>query len=484
MLYPLAVGQTTITITANKNESETISIICTVIVEEYEQELGLQIYDSNGVEKTSNFMSGLKANGQYEIYTAQISSLRNLENKIDIISENISILDSSKLYYKKEGIYFYSFDFYFIDASEHTLQATTQETYSNLEIITYSPKVAITSTNFVQGLSAIISRENGDNSLTQEKDGLIKHILYCTDYTKIDLVDENGYYNNYILNIYDLSDNLFKNFSLELEENSILEIIIEENVIKIIAKELGESFITISALDGSGQKIIIYFEVKEIDPTLLKLGNIDLLSTYSQEDLINEIGDITIYESNELGKPSTAELSINIASKFVKDSYVYFESLNSDLETTVCETEKEDGSIIKTFMFEAQNPGTYAVNLIVNGNVIYTFDVTVLDSKNHFEFSTEDTNPNIVYDFENREITLSEYSQNNMMLNFVCGMFDANNEEQDQDVKLEYNKEYCISDAISIEYIYLYIMKSGTFTLTITELNSDISTVFTIIINE
>lgn len=125
-------------------------------MENYEQALDMQILNQNPI-----FMSGQKANGEYEIYSAKISSLNSIENKNFYInkSNNLQIIEDSFSYYQENQFYYFLFDFYLIEKGEHFLEVSVEENYLNF-VTLKSDKLDFSSVNFVNSIDLEIKRAN------------------------------------------------------------------------------------------------------------------------------------------------------------------------------------------------------------------------------------------------------------------------------------------------------------------------------------
>jgi hypothetical protein len=465
ILYPLSVGQTLITVTAKASENEIIRKTCLIVVKNYEFEMDFQLLNTK-------FMSGQKVDGEYEIYSARIASLNPIQNKnFNIIkSDCIQIKEESLVYNEENGFYYLSFDFYLTEEGNHSLGFSIENHCLNLSAeFLYSENIEFSSTDFIKEIDVNVKREDNQNILKEDS----KFLLYLIENEELrEEADLEGLLNNYII---ELNIPLEK-LSITADNNSIVSIVETDGRYKIVANEIGEAEILISATDGSGRSVKLDIKVSEVSPSQLKIGEIDLLSEYSQENLDKAFENIEIV----LGEnDSKTELSILI-SKYVKDSYIYFSSEDENLTISSAEGLQND-SVLKTFTFTSEVVGEYNIDLIVNNVVIYSFFITVKPYPYEFGFSEVEI-PNVEYDFKNRKITVSSFIPNNSEISFDCFIY-YNNKEKRKTIYLTYDNEVFEGEH-SLGNIYLRIKQSGSFTLIITDLISNLSTSFTIIVNE
>lgn len=477
-IYPLNVGETEIVITAPKDETENLKIISKIIVLENEEDLDIHIFDINGNE-INELRSGIKANGERESYTARVTSFKSLQNKLNILnSEGLILEENSIIYYQEDNKSLCDFDFY-LNSEDNWLQVSRKESYSNSDEIIFSKKVVMNSTNYINGLKINISRF--DNKEPIISDG--NYIMYLTDDDLMQSADQNGYFNNYIINVLDLDGNKFENFEITYAPNSVINFSDKDGINSVFVNELGNVEVTITALDGSGYLSKINFTVEKIQPTSVKIGDVELLSDFKTADLENEIGkEISIYTINNLAKTDSFTLSFLIDNAFISNSYI---SLENDLGISISEqiSQNEEG-VLKEFTFKSENEGQYIINIIIDDVKIYSFTINVLSSENHMEFSTRDTDENIVYSLigENKTITILDLNKFKGDIIFKCLTRDADGLNQPQDLKIEYDKTICFIQ--SLEQICISDFKEiKEFMIKITEVNSGISEEITIIFN-
>lgn len=483
ILYPLSAGETVITITAKISETEYITKTCSIIVEEYEEMLGIEINDCNGNIKSTDFKSGQKSNGQYEIYTAKISSARELEGKnLQIVSEDIVVLEDSKNYYFENNSYYFEFNFYIAGQAVCSLQVMIDENYLNLEQ-TRTPIINISSTDFVSEFSVQVSHEGSFETLIEG--GQTKYILYKLEFGDpfvMQTANNDGYYTNYVIHTSIL---IPCGVSYTSSNTSIFDIETVGDLIYIVSKGIGEAVITGAALDGSGQTFSLIIKVLEITPDQLKVksdaGEMDLLSLHEESDFDEIIGDINVYEQNEIGKINSFELTIFVNKFYVTESCAYFEIVEEEGLTLTIERDIRDGVESRKYIFQAQTAGIYTVNLVVNGEVVYTFNVTVLEAQNHFAFYAEDSY-GVDYDFENTTITVNFSICQDLL--FYCNTLSVDNIPQAQNLLLSFSDESYVEFNLSYGTIFLLLTKPGTVIFTITEINSGLSIDLTLIINE
>lgn len=476
-IYPLSVGQTLITIAAPLSENTDIVANCLVIVEPNETNLDLQISNKEGSLLQSGFKSGQKANGTYEIYTSQICSLKNLENVEILKSKEFVIINETKEYYQIEEIYYLTFDFYLL-SERNTLQICRYDDYDNFSQKIYSDEFNFLSTNFIEELIINVERESKDEKIIYIEE---QYILYfCADVELIEEVDETGFYNNYLIDIKDELNCDFENFAIMTDNANIIGIEKKNEFLKIFSKNTGHASLVIEALDGSGQSVNLNFEILAVEPEI-QIEKIDL-NTCLQEDLISYFENISFYEKNNLGVIDYYEISLK--SKFAGQDYIYLNSTNANLGVTSNISRDENGNIVKNYIFESNIAGIYYVDLILNNEIFYTIEINVLSKNNYFKFSTDDiARDGVVYDFENKIITIhSLNSLEDKNIIFTCKTYNILHKEQEQNLIFSFDSNYCITEKINIEMIFLSIKKAGNFVLTIT--NGNLSVDFNILINE
>ncbi len=478
-LYPLKAGETRIKIFANSSESEQIQFFCSVIVEEIE-ELEIQIFDSEN-NLVNKFKSGKKANGDYEIYTAIVSSLSNLEeNNLEILkSEGIEVLETSKEFYNSENFYYFTFDFYILGEGRDFINISIDLNYDNSAEKIFSNETVIDSENFIQSFSASLSQEE-DRCLQDLEENYL--LYFINDEDKNNLANGEGFYNYYILDILNFSlQEEVENFQIEIQNEDVIQQIFAENGIKIIAQNIGESKIIISAMDGSEQIFELNVKVLDCAPETLELNGVNLLS----ENFIEELGfeDIEIYSSNNFGLKSSFELDI-----LISGSYSEFAYLNCSDENLVISAYKtaDDGNFEINYKFESNFEGKYSVNLVINGETVYTFEIFVKLCDYYFVLTIVDVNnSNVNYNFSENQILINEFNGFENIV-FNCRLY-LNGDRCAQSLDLEFeDPDNCIStfQQFTLEQIFLRVGSVGTLKINITDSTTGASISLDVIISE
>jgi hypothetical protein len=439
MLYPLSAGETFLIVKAMGIDGPIIKT-CIIIVEEYEEEVELAVCTSDGTRITSGYKSGQKSNGEYEIYTAKVLSNRDLSDReFNIINSlNIVIIDDTKGF--KDGIF--SFDFYILDVSidgAHSLKVSFEESYDNLECTTYSRELAITSVNFVGQTYIELSRIEGDALSIANEDNLI-YLLYFIDGDMGLVADSDGFYHYYNLKTYEcITDNRIfgVNYYSSNTEVAAIETVVyvigDEEIlgVKIVARGIGEAIITAVATDGSGQTSEIHIRVDKVTPAQLKIvsGDQEADLLCEEVDLDDLVGDFTLYELSSVdGVLKSRELTLFISKYYVGENYAYFQILNGSVENglnieTQCSNSGD--AIIKKCTFTASKEGVYQVGLIVDGELVYSFEITVLVKTKYFDFNFVNyAHGNVESNFINSMATdptiIIDITQPNRMIRFQC----------------------------------------------------------------
>lgn len=368
---------------------------------------------------------------------------------------------------------------FYLSSENNWLQVSRKESYSNSDETIFSKKVVINSTNYINGLEINISRS--DNKEPIISDG--NYFMYLTDSDLMQSADQNGYFNNYIISVLDLDGNKFENFEITYAPNSVINFSDKDGINSVFANGVGIVEVIITALDGSGYLSKINFIVKKIEPASIRIGDVELLSDFKTEDIENEIGkEISIYTINNLEKTDSFTLSFLVDNVFVSNSYI---SLENDLEISISEqiSQNKEG-VLKEFIFESENEGQYIINIIIDDVQIYSFTINVLSSENHMEFSTGDTDENIVYSLigGNKTITILDLDKFEGDIVFKCLTCDINGLEQSQNLKIKYDETICSVQSLKQVCISEF-KKFESFTLKIIEENSGISEEIIIIFN-
>lgn len=474
-ILPVCEGQTSLTIYGESSENEYITKTCPITVEEYEN-FKIQNFNSKG-EEISEFKSGQKADKTYEIYTALISSQKPLENRgLDfILSQNIiCVEDNSQSFFQEDEKYYYSFDFYLKNSENHSIQAVIQEDYLNNPGNIFTQKVEMLSTDYIKEFAVQVTQENKENALIQDN----KYLLYFVeDESKKQLAALDGFYSTYLLNIDD--ENIsFDQLDINIVDNEIINIT-ENGELKVTAKGIGEASILFSAKDGSGQFFELTFKVVKILPTILEVNGVNILSNYQEQDLENAIGNISFYVPNNLEFSTSAEIYVLINNKYTSNSFIRFET---ELDI-IMEEEIQEYLVLRKFTFTSQESGNYRVDLIVDEESVYSFNIEVLEILPHFRYEIED-NYN-VYNFDERVIIVTSLSFWSY-INFTCKVFDAWEEiNQTLNVELIEDNNDCVKfiENKGLEAITIQVKNVGEFTFTITDTNLNISVEIHVTVN-
>ncbi|MDD4110811.1 MAG: hypothetical protein PHS54_04585, partial [Clostridia bacterium] len=344
----------------------------------------------------------------------------------------------------------------------------------------FTQKIQMDSVDYIRELSAEVVRGNGEDVLTEDNTYLL---YFVENESQKEIADADGYYNNYLVNIFTVNGSLTIDQLNISSNNEVVNISTENDTLKVFANTIGETSILIEAKDGSGRFVELNFKVIKIEPTRLEINEHDILSTdFQTEDFENAIGEISFYIPNGMGLPTNEEIDILIENIYVDPCIIRFET---ELDITIEET-IQGNLILRKYFFEEQNAGNYNVDLIIDGEVVYSFNIEVLGITPYFSYGTEDNNNIVEYNFNKCEIIVTSL-ENQERIYFVCGVFDAWGEiSQQLSVSIKEDINNCVEDydgRSGLETIFFKVKSVGEFTFTITDAISNISVDFRVIIS-
>lgn len=388
IVTPISVGQTKLIFSAT-DESNTKVKVYNIKVSSWDDEISLLIEgEENGLK------SGMKADGGYSIYDAYIESCRILSLKDFQInfSDNIKIVENTleiKQLENKSAIYF---SFYILHGEKASFNILILNDFANQT----GPTIINKEFNVVEFVSNIDYTLYDSNNIEIEKTNNL--ILYCPITGFEENMKEEGYATFYKI-VFDKSI-----YNLEMATLNTLRIIeIEEGFI-LVAENVGVTSARIKAKDGSGNFLIINFEVKLIKPSSFTVNLDNTIYELSKEEFIKYFTDLSNLEFDLNSGVKTIQVSKNPIF-----SSCNFEIIKTDGSSINLNFVNENGKYIYNFIPEKEGETYFKV--IFEGEVISNFKINVVKNASRI-IILEST------DTENLEITDSTFKTmgNNIVL--------------------------------------------------------------------
>ena len=379
IVTPISVGQTKLVFSAT-DESNTKVKIYNIKVSSWDDEISLLIEgEENGLK------SGMKADGTYSIYDAYIESCRILSLKDFQInfSDNIKIVENTleiKQLENKSVIYF---SFYILHGEKASFNILILNDFANQT----EPTIINKEFNVVEFVSNIDYTLYDSNNIEIEKTNNL--ILYCPITGFEENMNEEGYATFYKI-VFDKSI-----YNLEMATLNTLRIIeIEEGFI-LVAENVGVTNARIKAKDGSGNFLIINFEVKLIKPSSFTVNLDNTIYELSKEEFIKCFTNLSNLEFDLNSGIKTIQISKNPIF-----SSCNFEIIKTDGSSINLNFVNENGKYIYNFIPEKEGETYFKV--IFEGEVISNFKINVVKNASRIIiFESTDT--------ENLEITDSTF---------------------------------------------------------------------------
>ena len=388
IVTPISVGQTKLIFSAT-DESNTKVKVYNIKVSSWDDEISLLIEgEGNGLK------SGMKADGTYSIYDAYIESCRILSLKDFQInfSDNIKIVENTleiKQLENKSAIYF---SFYILNGEKASFNILILNDFANQT----EPTIINKEFNVVEFVSNIDYTLYDSNNIEIEKTNNL--ILYCPITGFEENMNEEGYATFYKI-VFDKSI-----YDLEMATLNTLRIIeIEEGFI-LVAENVGVTSARIKAKDGSGNFLIINFEVKLIKPSSFTVNLDNTIYELSKEEFIKCFTNLSNLEFDLNSGVKTIQVSKNPIF-----SSCNFEIIKTDGSSINLNFVNENGKYIYNFIPEKEGETYFKV--IFEGEEISNFKINVVKNASRI-IILEST------DTENLEITNSTFKTtgNNIVL--------------------------------------------------------------------
>lgn len=388
IVTPISVGQTKLIFSAT-DESNTKVKVYNIKVSSWDDEISLLIEgEGNGLK------SGMKADGTYSIYDAYIESCRILSLKDFQInfSDNIKIVGNTleiKQLENKSVIYF---SFYILNGEKASFNILILNDFANQT----EPTIINKEFNVVEFVSNIDYTLYDSNNIEIEKTNNL--ILYCPITGFEENMNEEGYATFYKI-VFDKSI-----YDLEMATLNTLRIIeIEEGFI-LVAENVGVTSARIKAKDGSGNFLIINFEVKLIKPSSFTVNLDNTIYELSKEEFIKCFTNLSNLEFDLNSGVKTIQVSKNPI--FSSCNFEIIKTYGSSINLNFV---NENGKYIYNFIPEKEGETYFKV--IFEGEEISNFKINVVKNASRI-IILEST------DTENLEITNSTFKTtgNNIVL--------------------------------------------------------------------